>query len=99
MNWNEAVEAMKRGEKVMRMADCGVCKIGEADIRELGMEPAMLAHAWTVDEKPALVFMGAFSKALFVPGSDHRAATDWCIHTDARIGPVPDADREGMEEE
>jgi hypothetical protein len=92
MNWDEAVEAMKRGEKVMRLADCGVSKIGEADIREIGMEPAMLAHAWTVDEKPALVFMGAFSKALFVPDSDHRTATDWCIHMDARIGAADDGE-------
>ena len=33
----------------------------------------------TVDETPALVFMGSGSKCMFVPEDDDRNASDWEI--------------------
>ncbi|MES2910600.1 MAG: hypothetical protein V4718_04380 [Pseudomonadota bacterium] len=50
-----------------------------AAILESGQEGCKLMHAWTADEKPALVFMGSSSKCLFVPDDEHRAAVDWVI--------------------
>lgn len=78
MNWNEAVEAMRRGKVVRRVSESVRTKIAP-DIIETGREPTMLAHAWTVDEQPALIFQGAWTKVLFVPDSDCREATDWVV--------------------
>lgn len=80
MNWSDAIEAMKRGHQVRRVSEQYRRPFGGADgvpIFECGEEPAMLAHAWTYDERPVMVFRGAMSGALFVPDSDHREATDW----------------------
>lgn len=95
MNWPQAVEAMKAGhavrrasESVRRLIDPGTPELqGEhwrdglehAPVWESGQEGCRLMHAWTVEEKPALVFMGSSSKCLFVPEDEHRNATDWEI--------------------
>lgn len=88
MNWNQAVELMKLGNAVRRKSESVLTLIdagGENDdmddapIYESGQEGCRLMHAWTVDEKPALVFMGSGSKCLFVPEDEHRNATDWEI--------------------
>lgn len=93
MNWLEAVEAMRQGHIVRRKSEMfrkviEPTKTGEDDdghqwasagIIETGQEGCYLAHAWTADEKPAQVFMGASSKVLFVPDGEHREATDWIV--------------------
>lgn len=87
MTWAQAVEAMKRGAIVRRACDCYSILVDEGDpdsddirrfpVYESGQEGCFLAHAWTVDEKPALVFMGVSSKCLFVPEFEHTSAVDW----------------------
>ena len=64
----------------MRVIDLGEPALAGDEfvpIMESGQEGCRLMHAWTVDEKPVLVFMGSSSKCLFVPDDEHRAATDW----------------------
>lgn len=85
--WALAVAAMKRGAIVRRASECFSRMIAPendaehewsaAAIYETGQEGCYLAHAWTVDEKAVLVFMGASSKTLFVPDEDHTSANDW----------------------
>lgn len=75
MNWTEAVAMMQEGFVMQRAGEQAFHKDGQ--ILERGEEPCMLAHAWTVDEKPVLVFCGAISRKLFVPGSEHTGALDW----------------------
>ncbi len=48
-------------------------------IYECGAEPCFLAHAWTDDGRPVMVFVGSCSKAHFVPETDDMAATDWIV--------------------
>jgi hypothetical protein len=89
MNWNEAMEAMREGHAVRRASekrqktiDPGDAEAGGmagAAIVESGQEGCRLMHAWTADEKPAMIFMGSMSKCLFVPDDEHRGATDWEI--------------------
>jgi len=82
MNWNEAVKAMRNGHVVVR--ESGQVKkrivgVGSMPIYDIGQEGCLLAVAWSDEETPVMVFMGAMSKALFVPDSDFRSATDWKI--------------------
>jgi hypothetical protein len=85
MNWRDAVEVMKLGHAVRMASESRRTLIQPADdngnipIYESGLEGCRLMHAWTADEKPALVFMGSMSKCLFVPEHEHRVATDWEI--------------------
>ena len=82
MNWNEAVEAMRKGHIVARDSkkiNKRIVGVGSMPIYDLGEEGCFLAVAWSDDESPVRVFMGAMSKVLFVPDSDHRSATDWKI--------------------
>jgi hypothetical protein len=94
MTWDQAVRAMRDGHIVRRKGEMWVRVIEEAreaepdeddhewsmaGIRETGQEGCYLAHAWTHDEKPVQVFMGASSKCLFVPDDEHRSARDWVI--------------------
>lgn len=85
MNWDQAIVAMMGGAMVRRQRDCWErvlerCEVsGDPIIVEQGTEGCILAHAWTHDNKPVRVLMGAESKALFVPDSDHLAAQDWVI--------------------
>jgi hypothetical protein len=72
------MEAMRAGRMVRRVSEAVRSKVDD-DIYEEGEEPMMLAHAWTAEDRPALIFMGAYSKCLFVPESDHRDATDWVV--------------------
>lgn len=87
MTWAEAIEAMKRGSYVRQKSqmyrrditnemkhpeeyeDCRVVESGE--------EGCFLAAAWTVDNRPVLVFMGASSRYPFIPEPHHMEATDW----------------------
>ncbi len=85
MNWPEAVEAMRAGHAVRRKSE-SLVKVRDDDIRETGQEGSRLMHAWTADEKPALVFMGSSSKCLFVPDDEDRGATDWVIETNRASG-------------
>lgn len=90
MNWDEAVAKMKAGYAVRRASE-SIAKIidpGRPDLSggmeharvvETGKEGCRLMHAWTVDERPVLVFMGSGSKCLFVPDDEDRGATDWEI--------------------
>lgn len=55
--------------------------LAHAPVIESGQEGFRLVAAWTHDNKPVTVFQGAGSKCLFVPDSDHLAATDWVIET------------------
>lgn len=80
MNWTEAVAAMKTGKHVQRASEQTRNLIGSTDgvpIYECGEEACLLAHAWTDDERPVMVFRGAGSGQLFVPDSEHREANDW----------------------
>ena len=87
MDWNEAVDAMRAGHTVNRRSERWTKVIQEssgsglagAGIQESGQEGCRLMHAWTADEKPALVFMGQWSKCLFVPDDHQRRATNWEI--------------------
>ena len=82
MNWIEAVEAMRTGKHVQRASESGRKLVGLRDgvpIYECGMEPCFLAHAWSDEQRPVLVFCGSGSKALFVPGGEHADATDWMV--------------------
>jgi hypothetical protein len=86
MNWDEALKAMKRGAYVRRKS-----QMYERDITdqmpegfddddrvvEQGEEGCHLAAAWTVDNKPVMVFMGASSRYPFIPEDCHTYATDW----------------------
>ncbi len=78
MNWLEAIEVMRSGANVQRRSEQTRKQISPG-VWECGEEPCMLAHAWTVDERPVLVFRGADSGVLFVPDSDDREATDWVV--------------------
>lgn len=78
MNWAEAVAAMRAGHTVRRRSEMWRHQIAD-DIFENGEEGMRLMHAWTADEAPALIFVGALSKVLFVPEDEHRSATDWEI--------------------
>lgn len=84
MNWAEAVQAMLAGAAVQRKSDqdCRLVEAGPVPIVDIGREPCMLAHAWTHDEKPVRVFIGAWSKALYVPETDDMDATDWVVVSD-----------------
>lgn len=82
MNWNEAVSAMRLGKRVQRESERRHEPIGSICglmVYESGQEPVMLAHAWTADERPVMVFRGAESGVLFVPDAEHRMADDWVI--------------------
>ena len=80
MTWDEAVTVMRRGGIVRRVSE-SVRKLiddgGGIPIFEAGTEPCKLAHAWTVDEKPVQVYMGAWSKEMLMPCDEMRGATDW----------------------
>lgn len=84
MNWNDAVQAMLAGAAVQRQSDqdCRLVEAGPVPIHDMGREPCMLAHAWTHDEKPVRVFLGAWSKALYVPETDDMDAEDWVVVSD-----------------
>ncbi len=91
MNWSDAIELMRAGHAVRRKSEsyARVIDPGRPDLQgiehapiiESGQEGCRLMHAWTVDEKPALVFMGSGSKCLFVPDDVDRAAIDWEIES------------------
>ena len=42
-------------------------------------EGCRLMHAWDVQERAVLVFVGAESGQLFIPSHEDRAATDWDV--------------------
>lgn len=88
MTWAQAVEAMKRGEFVRMASQCFINVLQPADdddpdaaIYESGQEGIYFAYAWTEDEKPVRVFMGASSKCPFVPTDELCNATDWVVVT------------------
>ena len=82
MNWGEAVTAMRNGDCVQRLCDQSNTLIGHSHgvpVYQGGQEPMRLAHAWTGEETPVMIFQGACSRCLFVPDSDHRNAKDWVV--------------------
>lgn len=94
LNWQQAVEAMRAGQYVrqarqmyLRLIEAPQVDYSEDDphpwteagIYESGQEGCYLAHAWTDDDKPVRIFMGASSKVPFVPDGDHFEATDWVV--------------------
>jgi hypothetical protein len=93
LNWQQAVEAMRAGRYVRQASQMYLRCIeptsegddedghpwSAAGIYESGQEGYYLAHAWSHDDKPVLVFMGASSKMPFVPEGDHFEATDWLV--------------------
>ena len=87
MNWHEAVQAMRAGGIVRKQSEMWRKQLSDR-ISESGAEGCYLAHAWSADEKPALVFMGAISRCLFVPDDDDRKAMDWIVveRKDGKVG-------------
>jgi hypothetical protein len=81
MNWPEAIEAMKAGKHVRRKVDAvhGERWVNGVKVRYFGEEAMCLRAAWTVDNRPVMVFAGAESRCLFVPEARHIEATDWEI--------------------
>jgi hypothetical protein len=81
MNWWQAVTAMKQGRHVARSSEIRRVRIHTGDpdtvIYDCGTESSFLAAAWSVDNKPVFVFMGAESKCMFCPSEEQMAATDW----------------------
>lgn len=79
MNWDEAVKHMERGHHMRRRSEVPE-QIGEVNgmpVCASGTEPIMLLAAWTHDDRPVLVFIGAWSRAPFVPQSEDLVARDW----------------------
>lgn len=86
MTWDEAIEAMKRGSYVRRKSQMYQRDItDEMDISgafegcrvvEEGEEGCFLAAAWTVNNQPVYVFMGA-CRYPFIPEPHHMEANDW----------------------
>ena len=94
LNWQQAVEAMRAGKYVRKASqmylrciepsreadpDEGDHSWATAGIYESGQEGCYLAHAWTDDDKPVRVFMGASSRVPFVPDGEDFEATDWVV--------------------
>lgn len=83
MNWDQALEKMRAGHPVNRRSQLWArqsdLKQGGTPVIETGTEACCLMHAWTHDNKPVQVFVGAKSKCLFVPDSDLLNATDWQV--------------------
>jgi hypothetical protein len=94
LTWEQAVEAMRAGKYVRRASEMYLRCIEptreadpdedshpwtEAGVYESGQEGCYLAHAWTDDNKPVRIFMGAGSRCLFVPDGEHMEATDWVV--------------------
>lgn len=76
MTFDEAVEAMRDGARVIRTSQ--VCRERlSPDVVYIGTEPCRLASAWTPDGVPVEVFQGAESRVLFRPSAEDRGATDW----------------------
>jgi hypothetical protein len=78
MPWSDAVAAMRAGHDVRRLGEAKEEGLA-AGVTFVGAEPIRLAAAWSTDDTPCLVFVGAWSRVLFVPGDEDRAATDWAI--------------------
>lgn len=84
MDWCSAVDLMCNGAHVRRVIDNGRNILSAGDnlnppIYVMSHEPIFLAAAWSVEDKPVLVFCGLYSKTTFVPDDAHRAAIDWEI--------------------
>lgn len=80
MNWNDAVEAMRRGAQVRRVSEAVRRQEGAVNgvpVVSMGEEPLELVQGWCTDLAPALVFSGAWSHVLWRPLPEHLAATDW----------------------
>lgn len=84
LTWPQAVEAMKAGNCVKQASQCYLRLVqpatdDELAVYESGQEGCCLIAAWTDDDKPVNVFMGACSRHPFVPEGDHFEATDWVV--------------------
>ena len=83
MNWTQALEKMFAGHTVNRRSQLWARqsdrKHNGMPVIETGMEACRLMYAWTHDNKPVQVFVGAQSGMLFVPDSDLLNAEDWQV--------------------
>lgn len=83
MNWQQAVEAMKRGARVQRKSAQFSTLISDPDdgtpVYECGEEACRLAAAVGWNGDFVQVFQGAESKVLFEPEDRHINATDWVV--------------------
>ena len=95
MNWEAAVLRMREGHAVRRVSDfknivespgrCSDllssedCSLADLPVIDAGTEGCVLLHAWTVEEKPAMIFIGSTSRYPFVPSDEDRESTDWEI--------------------
>ena len=95
MNWAGALMAMYKGDTVRRTSDKTAQAIspGRPDLQgedwrdglehapvvDAGCEGCKLMHAWSADDTPTLVFIGADSRQPFIPSHEDRHATDWRI--------------------
>lgn len=90
MNWADAVIAMRAGHNVRRdslscwkrvhvIDPAGNALTDEPIVIYAGLEPLMLAAAWTDDDRPVFVFRGAQSGVMHIPEDEDRAATDWVV--------------------
>lgn len=81
MTWEEAVNAMLAGHQVRRASEAATLVLSETgvSVAECGVEPCILAAAWTHRNEPVRVFQGAWSRQLFVPDTEDTQATDWQV--------------------
>lgn len=90
MNWEEAIEEMKKGHLVRRKSQMAMIPSKMPDdydgapVFETGEEGCRLAAAWSVENKPVHVFQGYSSKSLFIPEDHHTSAIDWIVVTPNR---------------
>lgn len=78
MNWAEALTAMLAGHCVRRRSESYRRQLANGAF-ETGEEACCIKHAWTADDKPVQIFVGACSRIPFVPDDTQRGAQDWEI--------------------
>lgn len=80
MNWQEAVEQMRKGKHVVRASEVSrelTRYVDGVPVYECGSEAMRLANACTDSGQFVQVFQGAQSGVFFIPDADDMAATDW----------------------
>lgn len=80
MNWNQALDQMKLGNRVRRQSAKRRIQISD-DVYEEGEEAIMLTDAITDDGKQVRVLQGCCSKELFYPRPCQVNAVDWVCET------------------
>ena len=76
MNWTDACKLMRRGKSVVRLSQTQLDPRANR-IRYIGTEPIKMAAAWSDDNKPVFVLIGAQSRCFVIPDESYERATDW----------------------